>query len=52
MKVPQHSALPAPDFPTVTELEQFDLKTTEPPKLRPFKPKYHLTMGKHPYPNR
>ena len=50
-KMPQHSALPAPDFPTVTEREKFDLKTTEPLKLRPFKPKYHLTMGKHAHPN-
>jgi hypothetical protein len=50
-KIPQHAALPAPDFPTITELEKFDLKTAEPIKLRPFKPQYHLTMGKDPIPS-
>jgi len=30
---------------TVVPLKDFDWKTTEPLKLRPFKPKYHLTMG-------
>ncbi|RMZ90954.1 hypothetical protein DV736_g1805, partial [Chaetothyriales sp. CBS 134916] len=37
--------LAAPDFPPVEELADFDYKTTEPIKLRPFKPKYHLTMA-------
>ena len=45
-KLPKHSALPAPNFPKVTELEDFDLAQTEPIKLRSFKPKYHITMGK------
>jgi hypothetical protein len=29
-------------------LENFDWSTTEPIKIRPFKPKYHLTMGQTP----
>jgi hypothetical protein len=37
--------LRAPEFPEVEELVDFDWKTTEPLQLRPFKPKYHLTMG-------
>ncbi|RMD41533.1 hypothetical protein DV735_g3621, partial [Chaetothyriales sp. CBS 134920] len=37
--------LPAPDFPPVEELADFDYKTTEPLKLRPFKSKYNLTMS-------
>lgn len=32
----------------VDPLVGFDWKTTEPLKHRPFKPKYHLTMGKQP----
>jgi hypothetical protein len=36
----------APEFPEVKELPEFDWQTTEPLKLRPFKPRYHLTMGK------
>lgn len=36
-----------PGFPPVETLENFDWKTTEPIKLRPFKPIYHLTMGMH-----
>lgn len=39
--------LPNPDFPTINEQTSFDHTTTEPIKLRPFKPKYHLTMGNH-----
>jgi hypothetical protein len=38
--------LPAPNFPTITEQLDFDYTKTEPQQLRPFKPKYHLTMGK------
>lgn len=30
----------------VDTLVDFDWKTTEPLKHRPFKPKYHLTMGR------
>jgi hypothetical protein len=30
---------------TIEALQNFDWKTTEPIKIRPFKPKYHLTMG-------
>ena len=37
--------LKAPEFPDIEEQPDFDWKTTEPLKLRPFKPKYHLTMG-------
>ncbi|RMZ82762.1 hypothetical protein DV738_g1668, partial [Chaetothyriales sp. CBS 135597] len=37
--------LPAPDFPPIEGLADFDYKTTEPVKLRPFKPKYNLTMA-------
>jgi len=37
--------LAAPGFPVVEPLPNFDWKTTEPIKLRPFKPKYNLTMG-------
>ncbi|KAJ5141800.1 hypothetical protein N7526_002795 [Penicillium atrosanguineum] len=29
----------------IDELENFHLDSSEPPKFRPFKPKYHLTMG-------
>ena len=38
--------LKAPEFPEIEEQPDFDWKTTEPLKIRPFKPKYHLTMGK------
>ncbi|KAL2014602.1 hypothetical protein VTN00DRAFT_2127 [Thermoascus crustaceus] len=37
--------LDAPNFPPVEPLEDFDWKTTEPLKFRPFKSKYHLTMA-------
>lgn len=37
--------LDSPGFPLPTRLEGFDLATAEPLQLRPFKPKYHLTMG-------
>ena len=36
-------------YNNITPLPDFDWETTEPLKLRPFKPKYHLTMGKHFY---
>lgn len=29
----------------IEPLHDFDWKSTEPLKIRPFKPKYHLTMG-------
>ncbi|KIV94918.1 hypothetical protein PV10_02638 [Exophiala mesophila] len=35
----------APEFPEVEEQPDFDLDKTEPLKLRPFKPKFHLTMA-------
>lgn len=38
----------APEFPDVEEQPDFDLDKTEPLKLRPFKPKFHLTMGECP----
>ncbi len=37
--------LKAPEFPDIEEQPDFDWKTTEPLQLRPFKSKYHLTMG-------
>ncbi|KAJ9271783.1 hypothetical protein DTO212C5_2208 [Paecilomyces variotii] len=37
--------LPASTFPPIEPLEDFNWETTEPLKFRPFKPKYHLTMG-------
>ncbi|KAL2003605.1 hypothetical protein VTN02DRAFT_3151 [Thermoascus thermophilus] len=37
--------LEAPGFPPVEPLKDFDWKTAEPLKYRPFKPKYHLTMA-------
>ncbi|KAH0832507.1 hypothetical protein AYO21_10680 [Fonsecaea monophora] len=36
--------LKAPEFPPVEEQPEFDWETTEPLRIRPFKPKYHLTM--------
>lgn len=33
------------DEVAIVHLSGFDWKTTEPLKLRPFKPKYHITMG-------
>jgi hypothetical protein len=44
--------LRAPEFPEVDEQPDFDWKTTEPLQLRPFKPKYFLTMGEFPIPLR
>ncbi|PQE27970.1 HRQ family 2 protein [Rutstroemia sp. NJR-2017a WRK4] len=35
----------AKDDTSIIPLEEFDWRTTEPVKIRPFKPKYHLTMG-------
>lgn len=35
-------------YTVITPLPNFDWRKTEPLKLRPFKPKYHLTMGKKP----
>lgn len=32
-------------YPPVEPLSDFDWKTKEPVKIRPFKPKYHLTMS-------
>jgi hypothetical protein len=37
--------LQSPEFPSIEEQEDFDWKITEPLQFRPFKPKYHLTMG-------
>ncbi|KAJ1715884.1 hypothetical protein COH20_000162 [Aspergillus flavus] len=34
-------------YPPVEPLPDFDWKTKEPIKIRPFKPKYHLTMSIH-----
>jgi hypothetical protein len=43
--------LKAPNFPQPAEQSDFDHTQTEPLQLRPFKPKYYLTMGTpSPYP--
>lgn len=39
-------------YQDITPLPNFDWKTTEPLKQRPFKAKYHLTMGPSPFPSR
>lgn len=31
----------------IEKLEDFHIDSLEPPAFRPFKPKYHLTMGMH-----
>jgi hypothetical protein len=36
---------PLAAYDAIEPLKDFDWKTTPPLKLRPFKPKYHLTMG-------
>lgn len=41
------TSLPAPGYPPIEPRTNFDWKTTEPEKYRPFKGKYHLTMGEH-----
>lgn len=33
-------------YHSLEPLQDFDWSSTEPIKIRPFKPKYHLTMGK------
>jgi hypothetical protein len=40
----QEDALKA--YQDIEPLHDFDWESTPPMKLRPFKPKYHLTMGK------
>ena len=40
--------IPAPGFPDIEPLEDFDWQKTEPLQSRPFKPKFHLTMGESP----
>ncbi|OKL62851.1 hypothetical protein UA08_01723 [Talaromyces atroroseus] len=37
--------LASPGFPLPEALSDFDWATQEPPQLRPFRPKYHLTMA-------
>jgi hypothetical protein len=37
---------PLSAYEAIEPLRNFDWKSTPPLKLRPFKPKYHLTMGK------
>jgi hypothetical protein len=37
---------PLKAYQDIEPLENFDWESTPPMKLRPFKPKYHLTMGK------
>ncbi|KAG5812307.1 hypothetical protein H9Q74_004618 [Fusarium xylarioides] len=39
-----HEHLPS-DYNDIEPLEDFDLNTAEPVQTRPWKPKYHLTMG-------
>jgi hypothetical protein len=36
---------PLAAYDAIEPLKDFDWKTTPPLKLRPFKPRYHLTMG-------
>lgn len=35
-------------YPPIEPLPNFDWKTKEPVKIRPFKPKYHMTMSMSP----
>lgn len=37
---------PLKAYQDIESLHEFDWESTPPMKLRPFKPKYHLTMGK------
>jgi hypothetical protein len=37
---------PLAAYDAIEPLKDFDWKTTPPLNLRPFKPRYHLTMGK------
>jgi hypothetical protein len=39
---------PLKAYQDIEPLHDFDWESTPPMKLRPFKPKYHLTMGKEP----
>jgi len=39
---------PLKAYQAIEPLRDFDWQSTPPMKLRPFKPKYHLTMGKKP----
>jgi len=41
-----HQHLAAPGFPEVERLEKFNWREEKPLKLRSFRPKYFLTMGK------
>jgi hypothetical protein len=41
----ENRCIKRPEFPPVEEQPDFEWEKTEPIKLRPFKPKYHLTMG-------
>jgi len=41
----QRSLEPEQGYPPIESLPDFDWSQTEPIKLRPFKPKYNLTMG-------
>jgi hypothetical protein len=43
------SSGPFAELGEITPLTDFDWNTTEPTKIRPFKPKYHLTMGITPF---
>ena len=40
---------PLRTYQDIEPLHDFDWESTPPMKLRPFKPKYHLTMGKEVY---
>lgn len=43
LKIPVEEHLD--DYPSVEPLLEFDWKETKPIKIRPFKPKYNLTMS-------
>lgn len=47
-KPPVSSQAIAPTFAKIEPIKDFNLNSTKPPVFRPFKPKYHLTMGMSP----
>jgi hypothetical protein len=44
-KTPVFKKDTANDISRIEQIRYFDLSSTKPPVFRPFKPKYHLTMG-------
>lgn len=43
----QKKTVASDPYEDIEPLQKFDWSTTEPIQIRPFKPKYHLTMGMH-----